>query len=339
MGNGASAQAGESPRSRSASVHGGQAFAGASASGAHGAPAADASVSALPQNEGEGLASQLSRLSSEAEGHMIENLLSQTQDATSAWQKPEAPKEEPYWAETLAAFDTEFEGEIAFDEGEALIVLGEPNGDGWVEARLGDEIGCVPETYIAKQLMRPAHVIAATAGAAKVDLAAAGVQLPPHVKTSRPLEIEEGDLVGVLDEAVATVGGQVFAYVIQEPTSRRAVGPGLVPAEHLRLAAAAMVATSFQAAPDSDLELELLRGQRVWVLDAEPRGYNGWADLMTMEGGRGYAPASCVRLEAMPASGGGGGGAAGGPTPEPDVVVVAGERLYCRTGPQRRRRR
>ena len=81
----------------------------------------------------------------------MDSLLDVTKDAVGAWEPPtqEDYSGAAYWAEALADFEGKFADEMTFAEWETMAVLGVV-GNGWLEARLGDSTGLVPESYVER---------------------------------------------------------------------------------------------------------------------------------------------------------------------------------------------
>ena len=244
-----------------------------------------------------------------------DSLLNLAKDAKSSYQRQQdAQVIGPHWAEALSTFEGEYEGELSFEDGEFLVILGGV-GKGWLDARVGESVGFVPETWVERLMLQPAVVLS--------PFTPSGAETEPSAP--RRLVVEEGDTVGVLDpEAVTTADGQVWAQVIQAPGSARPVGPGYMLLSALRLASNAIAVQAFAA--DDPLERSLVRGQRVWVLEQESED-NGWSDIMTIEGVRGFVPSACLKVErsegAVAAGSATAASAAPGAPSEPSEAAVA----------------
>ena len=149
----------------------------------------------------------------------------------------------PFVGTALAAFESEFESELGFKEGTELIILSTKGHQGWWLGRHGEKQGLVPATYVKPRALQPATI--------RADFQAEG---PSELST------QQGDRVGVID----TGSNDGWAVVVKAESCSGLPGPGLVPADWLKLSQLAEALANF--APEAEVELALEAGQKVWIV-------------------------------------------------------------------------
>ena len=196
----------------------------------------------------------------------MDELLDKVAGVASSWQAnmpDQTDVGDAFWAFALGDFEAEAEGELSIFANEVAVVLGESIEGGWLQAMKGNEVGLVPETYVARLQLRPHFVLERHEQASEAEADWSTPDAPPPAAA---FAVDAGDIVGVIDRMellmiapIPDEGAGEQLYCIKAPGHSMPIGPGFVPAAKLRPAQALVAVDTFEA--EYGLEISLARGQ------------------------------------------------------------------------------
>ncbi|EOD32053.1 hypothetical protein EMIHUDRAFT_202609 [Emiliania huxleyi CCMP1516] len=131
----------------------------------------------------------------------------------------------PYGAIALADFTAEVPGELSFTRCTVMLIVSTSPGNGWLMARLADERGLVPESYVRRHELQPAVMCH--------DFDA---------EETAELSTRRGERLSIVASIAAPAG---WTFVVRTHGSG-AVGPGLVPCDWLIRSPAVRMRAAFQ---------------------------------------------------------------------------------------------
>ena len=195
----------------------------------------------------------------------MDELLDKVAGVASSWQAnmpDQTDVGDAFWAFALGDFEAEAEGEVSIFANEVAVVLGESIEGGWLQAMKGNEVGLVPETYVARLQLRPHFVLERHEQASEAEADWSTPDAPPPAAA---FAVDAGDIVGVIDRMellmiapIPDEGAGEQLYCIKAPGHSMPIGPGFVPAAKLRPAQALVAVDAFEA--EYGLEISLARG-------------------------------------------------------------------------------
>ena len=185
----------------------------------------------------------------------------------------------------LASFEGENKGELSAAKGAVVTLLTahEEVPNGWVLVACGDDVGFLPETYVAPVIIeRPPRVV-----------------LADFVGTNEgELTVKQGDYVLLMKPDETAIGG--WAKVAPIGAFELEAAAAFVPASYLLEPPRDGV---FQADFTGETLGELpaaKAGDEVWKIDREGGSFKGWVDVVLRSGVRGQAPETYILWEIEP---------------------------------------
>jgi hypothetical protein len=185
----------------------------------------------------------------------------------------------------LASFEGENKGELSAAKGAVVTLLTahEEVPNGWVLVACGDDVGFLPETYVAPVIIeRPPRVV-----------------LADFVGTNEgELTVKQGDYVLLMKPDETAIGG--WAKVAPIGAFELEAAAAFVPATYLLEPPRDGV---FQADFTGETLGELpaaKAGDEVWKIDREGGSVKGWVDVVLRSGVRGQAPETYILWEIEP---------------------------------------